>query len=664
VEDKLETDNFNPFDEINQKYSGRLMEITESFDTRYKYTIWYDYTRELYNKIKEGSFLAVKNFQMPKDDKNDYYSILKIVKKMPTHYASVERLAKGYPAFSEESIKGVRDSFTDQIYDSFEDLTKIVVNAVPTFFQVCIGDDSNSIDNIKIEPDESIPILGEITKILHKDLIEKIINGSYKLEDDYIVEIADFKDNEEIKIFLDIESALKTHFGIFGFTGVGKTNLLSTFISKIFTKDNPKKKVLFFDIMDEYLGLLIDLFFKEDLNAYLVFLNFKDLSYGIKEYFKSENLSEELIERFYGQMILPKALKDPVLKPKFMECIKNLFIDKKIKFYHKRNRIIDWIEDIFSKFLPTIDIRPKDVFHNSIIDYFVDLLKGKFNIFKDSMTKDMKFVLVTKFKERISKGNLTKAPKNKAPEKIPQKKITDAFDKSVSIKTQNPKKEFYFHNNFTRPTWKAQLSNFIREMDRKGVLEVSEYEKFLIDEKEIIDKVHSKDSNSLFIFISSKEQNVREFLNNIGRVIYNKRKNEGLIDPLTTMIFDEADTFIPQGVDEDSVKKSKVIIEQIARRGRKFGIGIGLATQRITFLETNILAQLHTYFISRLPRKSDRDRIKEAFSLSDEEFEATLKFVKGNWLLVSHEGLGLEGVPLSIKAEDANKRIRDFLENI
>ncbi len=78
------------------------------------------------------------------------------------------------------------------------------------------------------------------------------------------------------------------------------------------------------------------------------------------------------------------------------------------------------------------------------------------------------------------------------------------------------------------------------------------------------------------------------------------------------------------------------MVEQIARRGRKFGLGIGLATQRISFLETNILAQLHTYFISRLPRKYDRDIIKEAFSLSDEEFEANLKFVKGNWLLVSH----------------------------
>ena len=274
----------------------------------------------------------------------------------------------------------------------------------------------------------------------------------------------------------------------------------------------------------------------------------------------------------------------------------------------------------------------------------------------------IKQILYHNLKERIQRGNLSGALKTKTQKDTPQKKNLDAIPGSTQSKNPIPQKEYNFHSNFKRDTWTAQLSNFLKTLQKTGVLEVSDYEEYLFDEKDIIEEVHSKESNSLFIFVSSREQNVREFLNNIGNKIYEKRKNEGLIDPITSLIFDEADTFIPQGVQEDSVIKSKLIIEQISRRGRKFGLGVGLATQRITFLETNILAQLHTYFISRLPRKSDRDRIKEAFSLSDEEFEATLRFVKGDWLLVSHEGLGLEGVPLSIKAENANERIRTFLE--
>jgi len=636
------------------------MEISESYETGYKCIIWYDYTRELFNKIKEGSFLAVKNFQMPKDNRNEYYSILKIVKKMPTHYASIERLAKGYPAFSEESIKGVRDSFTDQVTESFEDLTKIVVNVVPTFFQVCIGDDSDSLNKISIEADESIPILGEVAKILHNDVIEKIINGSLSLEQKNVIELAHFKNNDEISVFLDIESCLKTHFGIFGFTGVGKTNLVSTFISKIFKKKETKKKVLFFDIMEEYLGLLIDLFFEDNLNSKLVYLDVNDLSYEMKQFFEGGNISKKLVLDFYNQMILPKVLQRQNYKNAFLHYIEEILKNKSIRVLGEKLRIIDWLNDTLDSFLEKRRIGDKHIFKRDVINFFKFMVGKIYNINANEMTSQIKDILYANLKERIEHGDLVK-------KKVPKQKKSeiDLKQKTLSLSNNNEKKEikkdFIFNQNFKKEAWIRDLNLFVDYLFRRTVTEFSKIKDFLIDKKEILSEVQSNDTNSLYIFVSNKEQNVRSFLNEIGQEIYDYRKNLGVSDPITSLIFDEADTFIPQKSDDPTVIASKEMIEQIARRGRKFGLGIGLATQRITFLETNILAQLHTYFISRLPRKSDRDRIKEAFSLSDEEFEATLKFVKGNWLLVSHEGLGLEGVPLSIKAEDANERIKKFL---
>ena len=85
---------FNPFDEISDKYEGRLMEIVDSYETGYSCTIWFDYTRELFNKIKEGSFIVIKNFTIPNNQNEDHYTILKIVKKMPSHYASIERIGE------------------------------------------------------------------------------------------------------------------------------------------------------------------------------------------------------------------------------------------------------------------------------------------------------------------------------------------------------------------------------------------------------------------------------------------------------------------------------------------------------------------------------------------------------------------------------------------
>ena len=59
------------------------MEIVDSYETRYSCTIWFDYTRELFNKIKEGSFIVIKNFTISNNKIEDYYTILKITKKMP-----------------------------------------------------------------------------------------------------------------------------------------------------------------------------------------------------------------------------------------------------------------------------------------------------------------------------------------------------------------------------------------------------------------------------------------------------------------------------------------------------------------------------------------------------------------------------------------------------
>ena len=99
----------------------------------------------------------------------------------------------------------------------------------------------------------------------------------------------------------------------------------------------------------------------------------------------------------------------------------------------------------------------------------------------------------------------------------------------------------------------------------------------------------------------------------------------------------------------------------LARRGRKFGIGIGIATQRTRYLNTSIMAQPHTYLVGKLPRKMDREVVQEAFGFSDEVLKQTFKFTKGDWLLASYDATGLTGVPIPIHAENANNRIKEAL---
>jgi hypothetical protein len=74
------------------------------------------------------------------------------------------------------------------------------------------------------------------------------------------------------------------------------------------------------------------------------------------------------------------------------------------------------------------------------------------------------------------------------------------------------------------------------------------------------------------------------------------------------------------------------------------------------------MGQPHTYFISKLPRKSDRERVAEAFAVPEDMFTQTFKFQKGSWLLVSHDATGLDAVPVPIKTHNSEDRIIEFLK--
>jgi DNA helicase HerA-like ATPase len=181
---------------------------------------------------------------------------------------------------------------------------------------------------------------------------------------------------------------------------------------------------------------------------------------------------------------------------------------------------------------------------------------------------------------------------------------------------------------------------------------------------ELLSDLNDDDSkSSLYIITAHDSDEMRRFASSIGEEIYESRRRSGGITPLVSFIFDEADEFIPlnaAGTQEDS----KAIIRTLARRGRKFGLGFGIATQRVRHLDTSIMAQPHTYLVSKLPRQSDREVVAEAFGVSADMFRQTFKFKPGNWLIMSHDATGLKAVPLPLKVENANERIQTYLEGV
>jgi len=412
---------------------------------------------------------------------------------------------------------------------------------------------------------------------------------------------------------------IKTHFGVFGFTGVGKSNLISTLVSNLLSTDEPIKIVLF-DLIDEYTGLLVD-----QLSAYngkVICLGERTLMKPVFDYVNepSDDKLDFATNTFLKNILLPKGLKGE--KIKFKPLIKEIFQSRKIKIFEEAftRTVEDFLSEVWS----------------DVVGQLGGTKKGKLNKMKnDVFGKNLKDELTPEL----------------AQDFIDNLGFGVGFVSIPSVQDINKEKDLKERIQYT-------LIEPLKQSVESSKIKISENAK--IGMQEIINDLNDESKKSLYLIISHDPHKVRRFANNLGRYLFWNRTLRGTISPLILFLFDEADQFIPSSSRSDSERSSKSIIETLTRRGRKFGIGVGIATQRSAYLDTNIMGQLHTYFISKLPRKYDREVVGEAFSLSPDQFTQTFKFQKGQWLLVSHEATGID-MPIPIQAPNAEERIKEFL---
>ncbi len=593
------------------------MSMQESPDTRFRYTIWFDYTRDAINKIQEGTMLAVANFGS--DSNARRWSILEITSVMPSHFA-LQSGNLGYPGFVVEAARSAAQDWESQDKESTEETTKIEATAIPTLLEI-VEPESYGDTCFEIEPETNMAMVGSKVRVLDSETTNRIANnGIDKENEDNIAVIGKLARDQNVEILMRIDELLRTHFAIFGFTGVGKSNLLSTVVAKILESAQEPVKLVFFDLMGEYTGLLADQFLSDSVDGRLLTIGRNTLPEGTFKYINKLNGAPEDTEatkQLLRYTLFPKALQSSRKKMAwaFLDFIKN----KKVCYFNEPKSIT--VYDLF--------------YTDDVVSWARDRRAAK----------------------RTSRSELTKKVLKESNIKSDYKKVRFSPDlaKKIREKLQEllEQKE---HNEF--------LEDYTKHISKLEELERSTAESLdaSITLPEIIDDLNDKNRHSLWIIQAHNPNDLRDFSYNLGNELYERRRLNGIIDPIISFVFDEADEFIRAG-GKGSYERSAEIAETIARRGRKFGIGLGIATQRIRYLDTNIMSQPHTYFISKLPRATDRTAVSEAFGFGDEMLNQTFKFGKGQWLLVSHDATGLEAVPLPVKTEDANERVASFLDS-
>ncbi len=381
-------------------------------------------------------------------------------------------------------------------------------------------------------------------------------------------------------------------------------------------------KIVLFDLMDEYTGLLIDLLVDENINGMIICIGEDTIPNITFEFINRENEDlEKAAKAFVNQMYIPKKLRD--LRDKYEGFIRILL----------KNRSIRIVEEIKSQTVKEFI----DENWNDVIMQLGSVNKGKLEVFREEIFGE--------YYDKELTPELAKEILNKIEGFGSKSKVVMEVLKDSKMKERL---------NYT-------ILSLLRKISKYN--EKTLAEDAIISLDEIVKDLNNVDKPSLYIITSYDPHKVREFSSDLGWYLYNSRRNYGILRPLVLFIFDEADEFIPQSPTHESYKKSKNIIETLTRRGRKFGIGVGLATQRSAYLDTNIMGQLHTYFISKLPRRYDREVVADAFSLPESEFVQTFKFRRGEWLLVSHDATGVESVPIPIYVQNAEERIKKAFES-
>jgi DNA helicase HerA-like ATPase len=148
----------------------------------------------------------------------------------------------------------------------------------------------------------------------------------------------------------------------------------------------------------------------------------------------------------------------------------------------------------------------------------------------------------------------------------------------------------------------------------------------------------------------------------IQRLLY-LRKKQGSRKKIL-IVLDEAQEYIPgEPREKDNTIQSNQAVEALLRQGRKYRIHCWLATQRVARLNVSALQQLHSYFVSTLPRFYDRMVISESFALPLEVLERTAQLDTGEWIFVSYKATKRKNVPVFLRTEDNEKVVTDYLKD-
>ena len=600
------------FTDLDGKLNARLAHVvlartnydksSQGVSSKYNCIVKIKYHKELMAELEEGMLFAVENFKSNPNERR--YTLMEISRVFPEHY--------GLKGLSDASFYPLQFEVIEQSREDWEynDPNTMMIQAycIPVNYELIIHYDGST----TFKKGFVYPIIAEKAYIVNKDLIDQMYNekvrkrmgwdiketSNHSDKDPRLGIIKMFEGQGEIPIYVDFDKLVRYHFGIFAFTGGGKSNLMANLLRRLI-KHTEETKVVIFDISNEYTCLLLDLFSDPKIPATII-------------------LDEEVnnADQFYTSFAKPRGLEDE-------EWLRPMF-DK----IWEMNGRVRFLEPAGAE-KPTY----QTLFHE------IELLR------RESSEKPAYLRAIQEVYNKLTDLMIKNNANMSTP--IPSSVLKEFADSAIEYLNI-----YKIWNRSNLYSWAETLPRLAAQIESS---EEQPYDPRMISSKALLDLIEG-DKRLICLSISDPIILKKLAIEISNQALY-RRKKQFKTSPQILFVFDEAQEFIPNSNSGINHEVSQAV-EMLLRQGRKYGLGGCVATQRLAYLNTNALQQLHTYFVGTLPRPYDRGVVSEQFMIDIGILEKTLEFGPGEWLLSSYIATGIENVPIFIKADDSEKELR------
>lgn len=458
------------------------------------------------------------------------------------------------------------------------------------------------------------PSFGSEVSLIDKNQISKIIGVDYfkEAEDLYIGESPIYDD---VKIGVNIDSFFNSHFAVFGSTGSGKSCSVARIIQNLFSKKNPipyKASIFIFDAYGEYHQAFSRLHEKVpeiSFKAYTTNLEFSDTEVlkiplwllGV------DDIALLLdVEKHSQLLIVEKALK-----------YVNVFTRNDDSVIKSKNDIIARaILDILSSGRQASQIR--DQIFSVLSCYHTDALNLDTIIYQPGYSRPLKQCLLIDSSGKIRdmelimnflEGFLTDNYELSLPDgsyMYTLKDLKDAFDFALISEGALNSDKIYDEVNIL----KVRMHSLVNS-ESSRYFDYPEY----VDKGTYIRRLMTASNGNKAQIINFNINYIDDRLaKDITKIYckilfdYAKSMEKRATFPFH-IILEEAHRYVQN--DSDKFLLGYNIFERITKEGRKYGVILGLISQRPSELSETSLSQCNNFLIFKMLHPTDVDYIKE-----------------------------------------------------